>query len=67
MCAIIGSSLRKLGRFKIDDQKTPHEIWRSIRVSPAGDVYQLVIDNNRVYIKRFVLRDFPSLRELFPK
>lgn len=50
---IINSRLQEIGRFRINLQKTPHEIWRPIRISPDGYIYQLVVDKQKVYIKKF--------------
>ncbi|MFN3480528.1 MAG: hypothetical protein ACK415_09090, partial [Thermodesulfovibrionales bacterium] len=50
---IINSGLQEIGRFKLDLQKTSHEIWRPIRISADGYVYQLVVNKHSVYIKKF--------------
>ncbi|MCX7988236.1 MAG: hypothetical protein N2647_02185, partial [Thermodesulfovibrio sp.] len=52
---VFSKDLKELGRVKIPVQKVPHEIWRSIKVSPEGEIYQLLIEKQRVRVLRHVI------------
>lgn len=48
---------KELGRLKLFVQKMPHEIWKSIRVSPEGNIFQLALDGREVFIRKYYLTD----------
>ncbi|MEO0263359.1 MAG: hypothetical protein ABIM62_06510 [candidate division WOR-3 bacterium] len=50
---VIDSNFKEIGKFNLEVQKLPHEIWRSIRVSEKGSIYQLYLDEKKVYVKKF--------------
>lgn len=52
---VFSKDLKELGRVKLPAQKVPHEIWRSIKVSSEGEIYQLLIEKRRVRVLRHVI------------
>lgn len=46
---------KELGRVKLFVQKMPHEIHRSIRVSPDGHIFQMALDEKGVFVRRYSL------------
>jgi hypothetical protein len=57
---IFSSDLREIGRVKLMVSGEPYEIWRSVKVSPEGSIYQLYIDKKQyVVIKKYE----PNLNE----
>ncbi len=46
---------KELGRVELFVQEMPHEIHRSIRVSPDGYIFQMALDKRGVLIKRYGL------------
>jgi len=45
----------ELGRAELFVQEMPHEIHRSIRVSPDGHIFQMALDKRGVFMKRYGL------------
>jgi hypothetical protein len=57
---IFSSDLREIGRVKLMVSGEPYEIWRSVKVSPEGSIYQLYIDKKQyAVIKKYE----PNLNE----
>ena len=50
---VITSEGKELGRVNLFVQKMPHEIHRSVRVSPEGHIYQMALDDRGVFVKRY--------------
>ncbi|MCP9456639.1 MAG: hypothetical protein NNA18_11095 [Nitrospira sp.] len=50
---VFSSELEELGRFKLFVQNASHEIHRSVRVSPEGHVYQLSLNDQWVFIRKY--------------
>lgn len=51
---IFSSDLREIGRVQLTVSREPYEIWRSVKVSPEGSIYQLYIDKKQyIVIKRY--------------
>jgi hypothetical protein len=50
---VLSSDLKEKGRMKLVSQETPHEIWRAIRVSPEGNIYQMVVDKHEVVVRKY--------------
>ncbi len=48
---------KELGRVKLFVQKMPHEIHRSIQVSPDGHIYQMASDEKGVFVRRYHFND----------
>lgn len=46
---------KELGRLKLFDQKMPHEVWKSIRVSPEGNIFQMALDEKGVFVRKYTL------------
>jgi hypothetical protein len=46
---------KELNRFRIFVQKEPHEIRRSLRLAPEGNLYQMVVDQDYVLIFKYEL------------
>jgi len=46
---------KELGRAELFVQKMPHEIHRSVRVSPDGHIYQMALDENCVFVTKYSL------------
>ncbi|MDI1472039.1 hypothetical protein THER_0078 [Thermodesulfovibrio sp. N1] len=53
---VLSPELSELGRFRIHVQKEPHEIWRSIRVTPEGHIYQMFIDGKSILVRKYEIR-----------
>jgi hypothetical protein len=52
---VLSPELREMGRIRLLVQKAPHEVWRSIRVSSEGKIYQMAVDDRGVFIVRYDL------------
>lgn len=52
---VFSSDFDELGRFQLFVQKAPHEIRRSVRVSQEGHVYQLSLDGQWVFVRKYEL------------
>ena len=50
---VLSPELREMGRIKLLVQKVPHEIWRYIRVSPHGHIYQMFVDKQEVVVRKY--------------
>lgn len=53
MVIILNSALKEIGRIKLIVQRMPHEIWKSVKVSSDGRVYQLLVDKSYVKVIRY--------------
>jgi len=50
---ILSPQGRELGRVRLFVQRMPHEIYRSVRVSPEGKIYQMALDARGVFVRMF--------------
>ncbi len=55
MVIMLNSALKEIGRIKLIVQRTPHEIWKSVKVSSDGKIYQLLVDKPYVKVIRYEL------------
>ena len=53
---VLSPELKELGRFRIHVQKTPHEIWKFIRVTPEGHLYQMFIDGKLIFVRKYEIK-----------
>jgi hypothetical protein len=54
---VFSPELKELGRVNLFAQKVPHEIFHPVKVSPDGRIYQMAIDGNRVFLRRYELTE----------
>lgn len=47
---------KEIGRVKLFVQKMPHEIHRSLRISPDGCIFQMALDKGGVFVRRYELQ-----------
>jgi len=52
---VLNSQGKEINRFRIFVQEEPHEIRRSIRISPEGYLYQMVVDKDYILILKYEL------------
>ncbi|MDR7427002.1 MAG: hypothetical protein QN175_11435 [Armatimonadota bacterium] len=50
---ILGPQGRELGRVRLFVQRMPHEVYRSVRVSPEGKIFQMALGARGVFVKVF--------------
>lgn len=50
---ICNAQLQEIGRIHLPTQQLPHEIWRSLRISPEGHIYHMFIHRKDVVIKKY--------------
>ena len=53
--AVLNPQGKEINRFRILVQEEPHEIRRSIRISPEGYLYQMIVDKGYVLILKYDL------------
>lgn len=58
--AVLDPAGKELGRLALAVALMPHEVYRSVRVSPEGRVYQMVLEERGVVIRRYDLADGPA-------
>lgn len=46
---------KELGRLKLFVQKMPHEIFESFRISPDGHIFQMALDEQGIFVRRYDL------------
>jgi len=51
---VLSQDLKQMGRVKLFSQEAPHEIWRSIRVSNEGNIYQMFVNKNELVMRKYI-------------
>ncbi len=54
---LLSPDFNELRRVKLMVQKAPHEIWRPIRISPEGLIYQMVVDDRGISVRKYSRTD----------
>lgn len=50
---VFSPDLNEIGRVKLAVQTEPHEIWRSVKVSSEGYIYQMLVDKKNIRLLRY--------------
>lgn len=53
MLVILNPKGKEIARLNLFVQKAPHEIFRSMRISPNGDVFHMAVEDKNVFIKKY--------------
>lgn len=51
--AVLDSAGKEIGRLALTVAPMPHEVYRSVRVSPEGHVYHMILEERGVVVRRY--------------